>query len=203
MVLAPLFALVGSLIGFQGTGNIEQEIVFISENTGQYLASNALWMASAVLFIPAALGLLYLVPKRLSAWGLVGAALLLVGSFGHGLVISYTQPQIPLIESSLNQEAVSAFISTSMYNHSAFLMLLIPFLGFYLGLLVFAIVLWRADVAPLWVSALIVVALALGFGWNHPAKNEVMFALLTLTLGFLARKLWIPGKKQLVKEVTA
>lgn len=203
MVLAPVLSLAGALLGFQGTGNIEQEVVFISRDAGQYLASNILWMASSFLYIPTALGLLYLVPNRLYRWGLVGASFLLVGGFAHGLVISYTQPQIPLLESNLNQAAVSTFISTGLYNHSAFFILLIPFLGFYLGLIVLVIVLWRADVAPVWVSALIVVALALGFAWNHPAKNEVMSGLLIVGLGFLARKLWVAGEGRLIKGETA
>lgn len=195
MVAAPLLAFVASLIGYQGTEGIMGELVFISLHAERQLTSNVLWMAASFLFIPTALGLLALVPDRLYRWGLVGTALLFLGGFAHGNVVSYSMVQIPLLESTLDQEAVSTFIATTMYDHRAFFAVLVPFLAFYLGLLVFAIVLWRGDVAPLWVSVLVVIALVAGLAWDHPAKNELMMGLLTIALGFLASKLWLPQEK--------
>jgi hypothetical protein len=190
VVLAPLFALVGALIGYQGTGDdLGEEVRWIEEHTGRWLASNALWLYGSLLFIPGAIGLLRLV-RRPSVAATVGASLLVVGSFFHGAVISYSQVEAPLAESGIGRAEVVRFVSDEMFDHTAFLLVLAPFVAFYLGLLVLGVALWRSRVVAAWVPATIVVALAAGIAWRHEYKNEVMFLLLAVALGYPAAKLW-------------
>ena len=192
VVLAPLLAFAGALLGYQGAGeDLADEVRWIGEHTGRWLASNTLWLYGSFFFIPGALGLLRL--ARGSRAAAVGAALLMVGGFFHGAVISYSQVEAPLAESDLDPAAVQRFVSDEMFAHPAFLLVLLPFVAFYLGLLVLTVALWRAGAAPVWVPVVILVALALGIVWQHAYKNEAMFLLLTIALGYLAAKLWRDG----------
>ena len=190
LVLAPLLAFVGALIGYQGAGDdLGEEVRWIEEHTGRWLASNALWIYGSLLFIPGAIGLLRLVRGR-SVAAAVGASLLVVGSFFHGAVISYGQVEAPLAESDIATAEVERFVSDEMFDHAAFLLVLAPFVAFYLGLLVLGVTLWRLRAVPAWVLAIIAVALVAGIAWQHEYKNEAMFLLLAVALGYPAAKLW-------------
>jgi len=194
LVLAPLLAFLGALLGYQGTGDdLAAEVTWIGEHTGRWLASNTLWLYGSFLFIPGALGLLRL--ARGSRAAAIGTGLLVVGSFFHGAVVSYSQVEAPLADSDLATADVHRFVSNQMFDHTAFLLVLIPFIGFYLGLLVLGVTSWRAGAAPVWVPVVIFVALAAGIAWPHAYKSEGMFLLLTIALGYLATRLWNPGQR--------
>lgn len=144
MVLAPFLAFLGSLIGFHGAGGVEPALMHRDRelvHSERHLVAHALWLISSFLFIPAGLGLLALVPDRLYSRGVVGVALLLLGSFGHGLVISYSMVSFPLLQSDLDQEAVTMFILTDMYAHPAFSIVATLYLVFYLGFLLLVYIL--------------------------------------------------------------
>jgi hypothetical protein len=135
---------------------MEAELAFIADNSHRWLLSNFLNLVGFLLFIPAILGLTHLFRHREVILGHLGAGLAVVGLYFHGAVIGYSLVGIPLVESGW--ENTLAF-SEQMYEHLAFTVILMPFLTFFLGLLLISIAVWRTRVAPSWVPAAIVVGL--------------------------------------------
>ncbi len=184
LIAAPLVGLVSALITPQYTGDLEDELTAISEHTGRWLVSDFLNLLTFFLMIPAVLGILHLLRHRSVALGHIGAALALLGLFFHGAIIGFALVSVPLVESGLEREQMVAF-AEKMYEGTAFIMILAPFIGFYLGLIILAVALWRAKVAPLWVSVLIVAGLLSEFAGTDAVSPELMFALLLVSLGWL------------------
>ena len=186
LILAPLVALVGALLGPQFTGGMEGELAFIAENSNRWLLSNFLNLVGFLLFIPAILGTTHLFRHREVILGHLGAGLAVVGLYFHGAVIGYSLVGIPLVESGW--ENTLAF-SEQMYKHLAFTVILMPFLTFFLGLLLISVAIWRAQAAPLWVPAAIVVGLVSNFAAPREVSPELMLALFLLSFGWLGVKI--------------
>lgn len=186
LILAPLVALAGALLSPQFTGGMEGELAFIAENPDRWLSSRFLNLISFLLFIPAVLGLTHLLRHRAVILGHLGAGLAVVGLYFHGVVIGYSLVEIPLVESGW--EDLLAF-SEQMYEHLAFTVILMPFLTFFLGLLLMSIAIWRARVAPLWIPAAIVVGLVSNFVAPREVSPELMLILLLLGFGWLGVKI--------------
>lgn len=188
LIGAPLVGLVGALLSPQNTGNMEDELTVISEQTELWLASTFLTLLSFVLLIPAVFGLLYLLRHRSVALGHIGASLAVLGLFFHGAIMGYALVEVPLVESGLERAQMIAF-AERMYESPAFVMILAPFIGFYLGMFLLAVALWRAKVAPLWVSVLMVAALLSEFVGTDAVSPDLMFALLLVSLGWLGLRM--------------
>jgi hypothetical protein len=186
LILAPLAALVGALLTPQFTGGMEGEVAFIAENPNPWLLGNFLNLVAFLLFIPAILGLTRLFRHRAVILGHFGAGLAVVGLYFHGAVIGYSLVQIPLVESGWENTLT---FSEQMYEHLAFTVILMPFLTFFLGLLLISIAIWRARVAPLWVPAAIVVGLVSNFVAPREVSPELMFILFLLSFGWLGMKI--------------
>jgi hypothetical protein len=187
LIAAPLVGLVGALLTPQFTGGLGEELTAISENTGRWLAGDFLTLLSFFLMIPAVLGILHLLRHRAVALGHIGAALALLGLFFHGAIIGFALVEVPLVESGFERTEMVAF-AERMYEGTAFIMILAPFIGFYVGLLLLAVALWWAKAAPIWVSALIVAGLLSEFFGPEALSPELMFVLLLVSLGWLGWK---------------
>lgn len=187
LIAAPLVGLVGALFIPQYTGSLGAELTAISEHTGRWLVGNFLILLSFFLLIPAMLGILQLLRHRSVALGHIGVALVLLGLFFHGAIIGFALVEAPLVESGLSRTEMVAF-AERMYEGPAFIMILAPFIGFYLGLIILAVALWRAKVVPIWIAGLIVVGLLSEFAGTDALSPELMFALLLVSLGWLGLK---------------
>lgn len=188
LIAAPLVGLVGALLTPQNTGSLADELTVISEQTGRWLVGNFLTLLSFLLLVPAVFGLLHLLRHRSVALGHIGAALTVLGLFFHGSIIGFALVEVPLVESGLERAQMVTF-AERMYEGPAFLMILAPFVAFYLGMLILALALWRARVAPLWVSALIVVGLLSEFVGTDAVSPELLFMLLLVSLGWLGLRI--------------
>ena len=187
LIAAPLVGLVGALLTPQYTGDLGAELSAISAQTERWLVSDFLNLLSFFLMIPAVLGILHLLRHRAVALGHIGAALTLLGLFFHGAIIGFALVSVPLVESGLERTEMVAF-AERMYEGPAFIMILAPFIGFYLGLIFLAVALWRAKVVPIWSAGLIVVGLLSEFFGSDALSPELMFALLLVSLGWLGLK---------------
>ncbi|MDP9379840.1 MAG: hypothetical protein M3Q29_06755 [Chloroflexota bacterium] len=183
LIAAPLVGLIGALLTPQYTGDLGEELAAISA-PGRWLVSDFLNLLTFFLMIPAVFGLLHLLRHRAVALGHIGAALALLGLFFHGAIIGFALVEVPLVESGLERAQMVAF-AERMYEGPAFLMILAPFIGFYLGMIILAVALWRAKVAPLWVSVLLVAGLLSEFVGTDAVSPELMFVLLLISLGWL------------------
>lgn len=193
LIGAPLVGLTGGLLSEDFGSGMSQELAYITENNIRWVMSSYLTLLFGVLMIPAIFVLMVLVRERSAALGYIGAAVAFLGIYFHGAVVGYALVEGPLVQSAISQEQVLAFVEGPMYTHVAFTMILMPFLGFFLGMILLAVALWRAHIAPLWVSALIIVAPLTEFvGPMVPGFNavspELMFLLLAVGLGYVGLK---------------
>ncbi len=79
-------------------------------------------------------------------------------------------------------------IADRLYGHLAFTVILMPFIGFYAGLLLLAIAIWRSRTAMLWVPTLIVAGIVIEFFGPPAYKARVMFFLFLIAFGWVGVK---------------
>lgn len=187
LIAAPLVGLIGALLTPRVTGGLGEELAVISQHSERWLISTFLTLLSFFLLIPAVLGMAHLLRDRAVALGHVGAGLVLLGVYFHAAVIGYSLVEVPLTASGIERARTIAF-TERMYEDAAFTMVLLPFLSFYLGSIILAVALWRAQVAPLWVVVAIVLALLAEFFGPEALSPALMFVLLLIGLGWIGRK---------------
>ena len=188
LIAAPLVGFIGAFVGPQYSGSLGEELAAISENPGGWMISNLMTLISFFLLIPAVLGIVHLLSNRSVTLGHIGGALAILGIYFHAAVIGYSLVELPLTASDLERTALIAFTEQTYYDHTAFTMILLPFLGFYLGCAILAIALWRARVVPLWVAVVIVAALVSEFIGPEGWSPQLMIALLFIGFGWIGVK---------------
>jgi hypothetical protein len=187
LIAAPLLGLIGATLLPAFTGGMDGELAFIAAQPERWLTGLYLDLLAWPLMIVAIIGLLHLLRERAGILGHIGGGLMLLGSFFHGAVLGFQFVEAPLVVSGINHAQMVAF-SEQMYEHTAFTMLLLPFMGFYVGLLILALALWRARVVPLWIAGLIVAAIAVEF-FGPPAFHTLLFlSLLLIAFGGIGLK---------------
>ena len=153
LIGAPLLGLIGGLLSQDFGNGMSQELAYISANNQHWVISNYFTLLMGALMTPAIFILTALVRNRSALLGYIGAALALLGIYFHGAVVGYSMVEAPLVQSAIARDQVLTFVEKAMYDHTAFTMILIPFIGFFLGIILLAVALWRARVTPIWVSA--------------------------------------------------
>ncbi len=184
LIAAPLVGLMSALITPRFTGGMGEELAAISEHKGRWLVGEALNLITFFLFMLAALGTLHLLRHRSVVLGHMGGGLVLLGAFFHGAIIGFALVEVPLVESGGARDRMVEF-ANGMYESTAFTMILFPFLSFFVGWILLAIALWRARVAPIWVSVTLGVAPLSEFFGPEAVSPELMFALFLIGLGYL------------------
>ncbi len=187
LIAAPLVGLMSALITPRFTGGMGEELAAISEHTGRWLVGEALNLITFFLFMLAALGTLHLLRHRSVVLGHMGGGLALLGAFFHGAIIGFALVEVPLVASGGSRDQMIEF-ANQMYESAAFMIILFPFLSFFVGWILLAIALWRARVAPLWVAAVIVAATLSEFVGPEASSPELMFALFLISLGYVGLK---------------
>jgi hypothetical protein len=110
--------------------------------------------------------------------------LLIVGSFFHGAIIGFALVEVPLATSGIEQPQLLALMD-QLFAHPAFSMLLIPFTGFFLGLLTLSAAMWRARITARWVPVCIIAGAGSIFIGPESFDNELMFTFFLLSFGYL------------------
>jgi hypothetical protein len=187
LIAAPLVGLLSALLTPQFTGELEQELVAISQYTERWLVSGFLNLITFFLFMIAVLGIVSLLRHRSVILGHVGSGLVMLGAFFHGAIIGFSLVEVPLVESAGTLDSWTAF-ANQMYENSAFIMILLPFLSFFIGWILLAVALWRARVVPLWIAATIVGAVLSEFFGPEQLSPELMFALFLIAGCYIGRK---------------
>lgn len=188
LIAAPLAGLASALIMPRFTGGMGAELAAISEHTERWLVGEFLNLITFFLFMLAALGILHLLRHRAVVLGHLGGGLVLFGSFFHGVIIGFALVEVPLVESGGARERMVEF-ANGIYESAAFMMILFPFLSFFMGWILVAIALWRARVAPFWISAMLAAAPLSEFFGPEAVSPELMFALFLIGLGYLGLKI--------------
>lgn len=187
LIAAPLVGLLSAFITPRFADDIEDQRAAISEHTGRWLVSEFLNLITFFLFMLAVLGIVHLLRHRSVVLGHVGGGLVLLGAFFHGAIIGFALVEVPLVESGGAGGRMIEF-ANGMYESTAFMMILFPFLAFFAGWVLLAIALWRTQVAPLWVAATLGVAPLSEFFSPETVSPELMFALFLVAFGYVGLK---------------
>jgi hypothetical protein len=188
LIAAPLVGLVSAFITPRFTGSMGGELAAIAEHTGRWLVGEALNLISFFLFMLAVLGIVHLLRHRSVILGHLGGGLVLLGTFFHGAIIGFALVEVPLVASGGSRDHMIEF-ANQMYESAAFMIILFPFLSFFVGWILLAIALWRARVAPLWVAAVIVAATLSEFVGPEASSPELMFTLFLVGFSWLGLKI--------------
>ncbi len=185
LIAAPLVGLIAGVLSEDFGGGMSQELAYIAANNTRWVISNYCTLLMGALMTMAIFILIVLVRDRAAVLGYIGGALAIFGIYFHGPVVGYSLVEAPLVQSALSQDHVLAFVEQGMYEHIAFTIILIPFLGFFLGMILLAVALWRANIAPVWVAAIIAAAPLTEFFGPQAVSPELMFVLFAIGLGYI------------------
>ena len=184
LIAAPLFGLIGAALLPAFTGGMEGELAFIAAHPTRWLTGLYLDLLAWPLMLVAMMSLLHLLRERAAILGHIGGGLLLIGSFFHGAVLGFQFVEAPLVVSGISHAQIVTF-SEQMYEHTAFTLLLMPFLSFYVGLVILAIALWRTQMVPLWVAGEIVAAVLVEFFGPSAFHTLLFLGLLLIAFGWI------------------
>ncbi len=187
LIAAPLVGLIGALVLPKFGDNIPAELTWVSQHPGHWLLGTYLTLVSFVLLVPATLGLLHLLRERAVVLGHLGGGLFLLGNFFHLVIVGFALTEIPLAVSGMPQSQLLTMMD-QMFGHPAFLLLLPPFFGFHLGLLMLAVAVWRAKMTPLWMALLILAAPLMIFIAPDSYNNELLTGCLLISFGWIGLK---------------
>ncbi len=188
LVMAPLVLLLGNIIH---PGEGEAGLVnTVAEHPGRVEAASLLIISSSVFFVPALVGLLYLLRDRGVVLGHIGVVLALIGVVGHAVWAGFQIVLLGFIQSGIDREQLSAMVESGPPNVGFVIVLLMFLVGFFVGMIILAITLWRGRVAPLWVAACIIAATVWDFIplGTIMAEVEIGPALALVGLGWIGLK---------------
>ncbi len=143
----------------------------ISAHSHGIWITGLIFIASAILTVPAALGLAHLLRTRAVVLGHLGAACLVIGAFGH---MGYAAWQLMVAQAGSAQPGAAAALIAYLDRTSALTPVLVPLMLLLdVGLVLLAAGLLRARAVPAWAPWLTIAAIA--------ADVAVQFTSITAT----------------------
>jgi hypothetical protein len=154
------------------------------------LATAIVFCLSAILTVPALGAVLRLTRRRGTVLGHVGAALVMLGAFGH-MGYGTWQAMISRIPASSGRAALTAYLSRAALIPN----LLLPLLFcISIGLVLIAFAMQRAGVVPAWVpraalaTAVLELILDSTSAGNSKWSGVALWALVTVIFGFIGTR---------------
>ena len=191
LIAAPLVDLAAAILYPRMPGDPNGDFTVIAADPQRYLLASMLHILAGVLLVPAILGLMHLLRDRAVVLGHSGGGLALLGVLGRIAFTSHGLIQLPAATYP-NRTEMLRFGEHAM-SSPPFLIFLLTFLaGMYLGLMLLAIAVWRARVAPWWIAACFVLALVMDQFGPAGISFILVNVLLTIGFGFIGLKvLWM------------
>ena len=185
LIIAPLVGLAASQIWPDNPPNPAARLAGIAEESGRHRAANLLTVLAIVLFLAAILAMLHLLRERKPRFAHVGGALALVGIVGWSGTTGITTIESEMANAP-DRAAMVALAERIQSSVGAGVFLAMFLLGLFIGLIVLAVGLWRARVAPFWMPLLVVAAIVLDVAAStEQIAVAFVWILLTLALGWL------------------
>lgn len=187
LIAAPVLLMVSELVSPALSDDAAESLAVIAAERGRLTAWIWLGIASAVLLVPAVLGLVHLLRPRGRGVGGAGAALAVVGAVGYavhqGLFL-----QLPALLDGDPTEMAAVYErqgESAAFAVVTFLLFLGPLL---IGLLLLGVGLYRGGVAPLWPAVAIGLAILPS---AVPLPFDTGFAPFALLIAALCGYAWI------------
>jgi hypothetical protein len=126
--------------------------------------------------------------------------LMAVGACFHGAVLVFQLAETAVILGVANQGSATEIVS-KLFEGTPFMIVLMPFFGFYLGMIGLSLIMIARRAAPLWIPAVILAATGIELGAPLLWKARLFFVLLTIAFSGIALQLIRARKPQFVREV--
>lgn len=174
----PVLGLASTIVGTsEGTDTSPGDLYGLAVQHGDGMVAAALlFMASAVLIVPALGGMLHLLQGRGVVLGHLGGALVLVLAFAH-MGYGTWLLMVSRVPAAGDQAAMVAFLDRASLATDV---LVWPLMIGTLGLLLLGIALYRARLLPVWALGVMVLALLIDF---TPLTDEKAGVVLVWALG--------------------
>lgn len=180
----PIFKLASDLARPGEPGNLTREFASVAAHPGGWTAGALLEMVAWILLIPGAIGIMHLLRGRGATLGNIGGVFTVLGMMGFvgGTVVT-------LFEVAMAQQPDRSAMITlykAAMNSPILIFVLFIFTGL-LGILLLVIGLYRARLAPIWMIALPLVAIALDFVGEGKVYGITEDAILGFALIYIGR----------------
>ena len=158
LIAAPIIGLAATLALPNLDGDGAMRLAAIEAESMRFLMGNLLLLASFAVFVPAVLALRAPLLARGSRWGAWSVVAAGAGWTLHLAIVGMVMTQLPMAFAA--DRAAAAGLSEAVFESDGFTAVLLPMLVLTeLGMILAAIALWRARLAPVWASAVVVAAL--------------------------------------------
>jgi hypothetical protein len=167
LVVAPLLFLIDNVLHPEelGRGNELEQVLLIADAYTRWQAAHVIGFLAILAFLPAVLGLAFLVRRRQPGLGLVAGSLALAGVLGLAAVITIDGFAWGIAgelatTSPLGPQNAAEVLSDLQGSEWALPYYLTP-LGFIAGMLMLAIAAGRQGAVPMWAAALLALAVVM------------------------------------------
>lgn len=187
LVFAPILGLGWSLLVPIFRGSMDIEVAGIAAHQSAFVAGTYLGILMSFLMIPAALAWGRLLRRAAPVGGDIASALCATGACFHGGVLVFQMAESALV-AGIPDRAAALNAVNHLFDTSAFMLVLMPFWFFYIGLAALSVILAMRRVGPRWIAALVLIAIVIELVSPIPFKARLMFALLIPCFAAVARE---------------
>ncbi|WP_193508919.1 hypothetical protein [Cryobacterium sp. BB736] len=188
LIAAPIFGLAATLTLPELPADGAARLGVIEAESTRFLVANLLLLVSFTLFVLAVLALRGRLAERRSRWGAAAALAAAVGWVMHNAIVGMVMSQLPMARAE--DRAGAGALSEALFEGVGFTAVLLPMLVLTeIGTILLVIALWRAGLAPLWASIVVILGLVSEFVAPTPFDGIALYALLTVGFGGIALRL--------------
>jgi len=159
LVLAPLLLLASSAVSPALKSDEGAQLAAIARHPDRFYLFSILGLVSAIVLVPALLGLMHMLRERAPGWGYIGGGLMMLGnllSIGDWMG-NFVQWQ--MAAPSADREQMTALLIRLDDTPGSALPLQLSGFAFMLGTAVLAIGLYRARTVPAWIAPALVIGI--------------------------------------------
>jgi hypothetical protein len=192
LAAAPLAGVAWSFLVPLFTGRMADEVAAVAAAPSRFVAGTFLGVLMSFLMVPAALALGRLLRPFSPARSDIATSLCVLGAFFHGCLLVFQLAEAGVI-ASMPDQAQATTVVTRLFEQPGFMLVLAPFIAFYLGLAAFAVMLLVRRAVSWWMPVLILIAIPIELAGPMPWKARVFFIMLAVAFGGLAYTVWRLG----------
>jgi len=193
LVLAPVAGVAWSFLVPLFRGSMSIEVGGIAADPARFVLGTYLGVLMSFLMIPAALAMGRYLRPTAPVGADVAAALWATGACFHGVVLAFQLAEANLVVRTPDQALATTMVSR-LFEYWGFTLVLVPFVAFYIGLAAFAVIAIVRRALPLWIPALLLVAIPIELAAPVAWKARLFFVMLAIAFAGLARAVWRIGE---------
>lgn len=197
LILSPVLFAVATAIDPAWSGDEQAYLGEVASNPTGYQLSALLFLVGTILLVPGLVGVVHLLRGRRVSLGQVGASLVLAGAIVLGGFLGINIIEATATQPTFDRNQVAALLSASQGSGFALVFPIAVIAGLVLGSLLLAVGLFLRRAVPVWVPALLLVQVAVGFtGSSSHLGSTISFVLLAVVLGAIGVKILLLSDAQ-------